>query len=86
MLIGTAALALAQPKAGARPRDGADDRDSQPVLTLEGHRDGIFSIAFSPDGRRLATASQDRLIKVWSLDQIVARGEKEARASAGGGQ
>jgi hypothetical protein len=33
--------------------------------SIRGHRDNIFSIAFGPDGRTLATCSYDRMIKLW---------------------
>ncbi|HYV38859.1 MAG TPA: WD40 repeat domain-containing protein [Gemmataceae bacterium] len=35
-----------------------------------GHRDTVYSLAFSPDGKHLATASagQECLIKIWNLD------------------
>ncbi len=36
-----------------------------PVRTLEGHTNVVFSIAFSPDGRTLASGSWDRRIKLW---------------------
>lgn len=37
----------------------------KPVRTLHGHRDVILNIAYSADGKRLATCSYDRLIKLW---------------------
>ncbi|MFM7243490.1 MAG: protein kinase domain-containing protein [Planctomycetaceae bacterium] len=38
------------------------------VATLKGHKQRAWDIAFSPDGRRLATAADDRTIKMWSAD------------------
>jgi len=35
------------------------------LKTLRGHLDQIYGVAFSPDGRRIATASYDRTAKVW---------------------
>ncbi|MDA2927622.1 hypothetical protein MYX78_10415 [Acidobacteria bacterium AH-259-G07] len=36
--------------------------------TLEGHNDCIYSIAFSPSGKLLATSSYDHLVKLWDVE------------------
>jgi WD40 repeat protein/serine/threonine protein kinase len=35
------------------------------LLTLKGHGGPVYSVAFSPDGKRLATGSWDRTVKLW---------------------
>ena len=35
------------------------------LQTLEGHSDSVSSVVFSSDGQRLASASDDRTIKIW---------------------
>ncbi|UKZ75874.1 hypothetical protein TrVFT333_003570 [Trichoderma virens FT-333] len=35
------------------------------LQTLEGHREEVLSLAFSADGRYLASGSSDRIIKIW---------------------
>ena len=41
---------------------------SQPLKTLKGHQDWVTSVAISPDGTLLASASRDRTIKLWKSD------------------
>ncbi|KAI1178513.1 hypothetical protein F4777DRAFT_100459 [Nemania sp. FL0916] len=38
------------------------------VVNFEGHRDIIYSLIFSPDGRRLASASDDKIIRIWEVE------------------
>ena len=40
--------------------------ESQSRLTLRGHKDSVWSVAWSPDGTKLATASADHTAKVWN--------------------
>jgi WD40 repeat protein len=37
------------------------------VVTLEGHTSSVFALAFSPDGKALASGSKDRTVKLWEV-------------------
>ena len=41
----------------------------EPLLTLAGHKGHVNCVVFSPDGRRLATGSWDKTVKVWNVSR-----------------
>src|SRR5262249_32310597 len=40
---------------------------SHEIISLRGHKGKIISISVSPDGKLLATVSEDNTAKIWSL-------------------
>src|SRR5664279_1778676 len=44
-------------------------RESEALIrTLTGHTDNVNSCAFSPDGRRIVSASRDNTLKIWDAE------------------
>ena len=62
----------------ARDEEGADN--AEPRLRLA-HGDKSLSAAYSPDGQRIITASQDRTARIW--DAITGRELAVLRGRAG---
>jgi hypothetical protein len=54
---------------GISPQYGPGLRAEDPKAwaTLQGHTNEIMSVAFSPDGKSLASASQDNSVKLWNV-------------------
>ena len=58
-------------------REGADKLiklwdgiTGQILNTLEGHTEGISDIAWASNGEYLASASDDKTIKIWSIEEV----------------
>jgi WD40 repeat protein len=50
------------------------------VATLDGHKDGVFELSFTPDGDHLVSVSKDQL-RVWRAPSwaYIEAAEKQAR-------
>jgi WD40 repeat protein len=44
-------------------------------IVFEGHRGGVTSLVFAPDGQTLATAGKDKKVRIWSVSALLKMGQ-----------
>jgi WD40 repeat protein len=50
-----------------------DAHTEKPLVTLVGHTDAVTGVAFSPDGKLLASSSRDHDARVWDMKSLTGK-------------
>jgi WD40 repeat protein len=45
----------------------------EPRTTLKGHKGPVLAVAYSPDGKTLATGGRDKVVKLWDVKRAKAK-------------
>jgi WD40 repeat protein len=65
-IITVSCYLISRPSPDPTPTDNpSETKPSNEFLTLSGHSGSVQSVAWSPNGKRLATGSQDKTAKIW---------------------
>ncbi|QLE40232.1 hypothetical protein FD723_07030 [Nostoc sp. C052] len=47
------------------------NQQKKPIATIKAHQSIIYGLDFSPDGKMLASSSNDETVKVWDVDKVI---------------